>query len=58
VGRVVVADDSFLLREGLERLLASVPDLDVVGSCPIPVGSTGRPRAPVRRTSPSACTSR
>ena len=31
--RVVVADDNFLLREGLERLLATVDDLDVVGSC-------------------------
>jgi DNA-binding NarL/FixJ family response regulator len=33
VVRVVLADDSFLLREGLERLLATVPDLEVVGSC-------------------------
>jgi len=33
VVRVVVADDNFLLREGLERLLATVDDLDVVGSC-------------------------
>ena len=29
--RVVVADDNFLLREGLERLLATVTDLEVVG---------------------------
>ncbi len=31
--RVVVADDNFLLREGLERLLATVEDLEVVASC-------------------------
>ncbi len=31
--RVVVAEDNFLLREGLERLLATVEDLDVVASC-------------------------
>ena len=30
--RVVVADDNFLLREGLERLLATVADLEVVAS--------------------------
>src|SRR4051812_28608963 len=30
--RVVVADDNFLLREGLERLLATVDDLEVVAS--------------------------
>ena len=31
--RVVVADDNFLLREGLERLLSTVADLEIVGSC-------------------------
>ena len=31
--RVVVADDSYLLCEGVCRLLATHPDLDVVGSC-------------------------
>jgi DNA-binding NarL/FixJ family response regulator len=30
--RVVVADDNYLLREGLERLLATVDDLEVVAS--------------------------
>ena len=30
--RIVVADDNFLLREGLERLLATVADLEVVAS--------------------------
>ena len=31
--RVVLADDSLLVREGLERMLASVPDVQIVGSC-------------------------
>jgi DNA-binding NarL/FixJ family response regulator len=31
--RVIVADDNYLLREGLERLLATVDDLEVVASC-------------------------
>jgi DNA-binding NarL/FixJ family response regulator len=31
--RVVLADDNFLLREGLERLLATLADVTVVGSC-------------------------
>jgi DNA-binding NarL/FixJ family response regulator len=31
--RVVIADDNFLLREGLERLLGTVDDLEVVASC-------------------------
>jgi DNA-binding NarL/FixJ family response regulator len=30
--RVVVADDNYLLREGLERLLSTVDDLEVVAS--------------------------
>jgi DNA-binding NarL/FixJ family response regulator len=31
--RVVVADDSFLAREGLARVLASLDDVDLVASC-------------------------
>jgi DNA-binding NarL/FixJ family response regulator len=31
--RTVIADDNFLLREGLERLLATVDDIEVVASC-------------------------
>lgn len=31
--RVVVAEDNFLLREGMTRLLASAADIDVVHSC-------------------------
>lgn len=31
--RIVIADDSYLLREGVERLLASAAGLEVVASC-------------------------
>src|SRR4051794_2822901 len=31
--RVVLAEDHFLLREGLRRLLESEPDLEVVATC-------------------------
>ena len=31
--RVVVAEDSLLVREGIVRLLSTVPDIDVVASC-------------------------
>ena len=31
--RVVVADDSLIVREGLEQLLAASPSIDVVGTC-------------------------
>ncbi len=31
--RVVVAEDSLLVREGLVRLLATAPDIEVVASC-------------------------
>jgi DNA-binding NarL/FixJ family response regulator len=31
--RVVIADDNYLLREGLERLLGTVDDLEVVAAC-------------------------
>ncbi len=31
--RVVVAEDSFLVREGLRQLLESSPTVDVVASC-------------------------
>ena len=31
--RIVIADDSYLLREGVERLLAGVGGLEVVASC-------------------------
>ena len=31
--RVVLADDSLLVREGLERVLATLPDVEIVGSC-------------------------
>jgi DNA-binding NarL/FixJ family response regulator len=31
--RVAVADDSLLVREGLEQLLSSQPDIELVGSC-------------------------
>ena len=31
--RVVLADDHFLVREGIARLLASQPDVEVVASC-------------------------
>ena len=32
--RVVLADDSFIIREGVRELLASVADLTVVAACP------------------------
>src|SRR5438045_9182806 len=32
--RVVLADDHYLLREGVRRLLETQPDLDVVAVCP------------------------
>jgi DNA-binding NarL/FixJ family response regulator len=31
--RIVVAEDSYLVREGVRRLLASVPDLEVAAVC-------------------------
>ncbi len=31
--RIVVAEDNFLVREGIEHLLSTAPDLDVVASC-------------------------
>jgi DNA-binding NarL/FixJ family response regulator len=31
--RIVIAEDNYLLREGIERLLGSVEGVDVVGSC-------------------------
>src|SRR6476661_2595370 len=31
--RIVVADDSLLVREGVVRLLGTAPDIDVVDSC-------------------------
>lgn len=31
--RVVVAEDSLIVREGIEQLLSSEPDIDVVASC-------------------------
>jgi DNA-binding NarL/FixJ family response regulator len=31
--RVAIADDSFLVREGVRELLETVPDVDVVASC-------------------------
>jgi DNA-binding NarL/FixJ family response regulator len=31
--RVVIAEDSYLVREGVVRLLATVDDLEVVGAC-------------------------
>ena len=32
--RVVVAEDDFIVREGVKELLASEPDVEVVASCP------------------------
>ena len=31
--RVVIGEDSYLLREGIERVVAAAPDLELVGSC-------------------------
>jgi DNA-binding NarL/FixJ family response regulator len=31
--RIVIADDSLIAREGIEQILASEPELDVVASC-------------------------
>jgi hypothetical protein len=31
--RVVIAEDSFLIREGLRELLGGVPELEVVAAC-------------------------
>jgi DNA-binding NarL/FixJ family response regulator len=31
--RVAIADDSFLVREGVRELLETVPDVDVIASC-------------------------
>jgi DNA-binding NarL/FixJ family response regulator len=31
--RVAIADDSYLVREGLRHLLAGIPDLEVVAVC-------------------------
>ena len=31
--KVVIGEDSFLLREGVERIVAAAPDLELAGSC-------------------------
>jgi DNA-binding NarL/FixJ family response regulator len=31
--RVAIAEDSYLVREGLSQLLAGAPDIDVVAVC-------------------------
>jgi DNA-binding NarL/FixJ family response regulator len=31
--RVVLAEDNYLVREGVARLLATQPDLEVVATC-------------------------
>ena len=31
--RVVIADDSLLIREGLEQMLANEPEIELVASC-------------------------
>src|SRR3954463_6996456 len=46
--RVVVADDSLIVREGLEQLLAASPTVDVVESC----GDLESLLASVEKTSP------
>src|SRR5690606_11975203 len=52
--RVVLAEDSYLIREGLRRLLAEIPEIELVAS----VGSLGPPRLPAqgarRRPCPGA----
>jgi DNA-binding NarL/FixJ family response regulator len=32
--RVALAEDSYIVREGLEQLLAAIPDVEVVAACP------------------------
>lgn len=46
--RVVLADDSFIVREGINELLQSVPELDVVAAC----GDFGSLRDAIDRESP------
>jgi DNA-binding NarL/FixJ family response regulator len=45
---VVLAEDNVLLRDGLQRLIASIPDLELAGAC----GSLDELLALVERTSP------
>ena len=46
--RVVVAEDNVLLRDGLERLISSVPDFELAGAC----GSYDDLLAMIEATSP------
>ena len=55
--RIVIAEDSFLVREGVRQVLDHQPDLEVVGVCgdlPGPTSTDEGTRAAVRLAEGSA----
>jgi DNA-binding NarL/FixJ family response regulator len=46
--RVVLAEDNYLVREGLRRLLETQPDVELAAVCedPIPCSLRSRPSSP------------